>query len=173
MRTLPTERLTLEPQVAVHAEEMFEVLRDPAIYRYENDPPASLEWLRSRFARLETRRSADGREQWLNWVLRLRGSGLVGYVQATVRPDRSAAIAYVLGSTWWGRGLAQEAVRAMLPELTASYGVRDFHAILKRENLPSRRLLERLGFAVGSVDAHREHEVPRDEMLMQRIAGGA
>jgi RimJ/RimL family protein N-acetyltransferase len=163
----------LEPQLADHAEEMFEVLRDPALYRYENEPPASPEWLRGRFSRLETRRSTDGREQWLNWVLRLRGSGLVGYVQATVRPDGSAAIAYVLGSAWWGRGLAQEAVRAMLAELAANYCVRDFHAILKRDNQPSRRLLERLGFAVSSADAHRKHEVPEDEMLMERTPGDA
>jgi RimJ/RimL family protein N-acetyltransferase len=152
---------------------MFEVLLDPAIYRYENEPPASLEWLRSRFTRLETRRSPDGREQWLNWVVRLHGTRLVGYVQATLRPGGGAAIAYVLGSAWWGRGIAQEAVRAMLADLEGSYGVRDFHAILKRDNLPSRRLLERLGFEPGSPDAHREHDVPEDEMLMERRAGDA
>jgi hypothetical protein len=63
MRVLETGALTLEPQTAAHAEEMFRVLSDPAIYEYENDPPASLEWLRARFERLESRRSPDGREQ--------------------------------------------------------------------------------------------------------------
>ena len=41
----------LEPQVAAHAEAMFVVLSDPAIYAYENAPPESLEWLRKRFER--------------------------------------------------------------------------------------------------------------------------
>jgi [ribosomal protein S5]-alanine N-acetyltransferase len=78
MRELFSSRLRLEPQTAAHAEAMFAVLGDLAIYAYENEPPASLEWLRERFTKLETRRSADGREQWLNWVLRERGGGLIG-----------------------------------------------------------------------------------------------
>src|SRR5256885_15929378 len=60
MRVIETGRLTLEPQTAAHAEEMFAVLSDPAIYEYENEPPPSLEWLRSRFTKLESRRSPSG-----------------------------------------------------------------------------------------------------------------
>ena len=98
MRTVLTPRLCLEPQIAAHADEMFAVLSDPAIYEFENAPPASVEWLRQRFTRLETRRSADGSEHWLNWVVRLPSSGLVGYVQATVSAGGNAAIAYELAS---------------------------------------------------------------------------
>jgi RimJ/RimL family protein N-acetyltransferase len=119
MRVIDTGNLILEPQTAEHANEMFVVLSDPAIYEYENQPPPSLEWLRSRFTKLETRRSADGREQWLNWVIRLPTSELIGYVQATVRGDGHASIAYELSSTFWGRGLAFQAVGAMIAELSA------------------------------------------------------
>jgi hypothetical protein len=56
---------------------MFAVLCDPAIYEFENEPPPSVEWLRARFAKLESRRSPDGEEQWLNWVVRLPSSELV------------------------------------------------------------------------------------------------
>jgi len=106
MRVIDTARLTLEPQGAEHAEAMFAVLSDPKIYEYENEPPPSLEWLRKRYARLETRQSADGAQRWLNWVLRIRTSELIGYVQATLHPDNRAAIAYELSSAYWGRGLA-------------------------------------------------------------------
>ena len=41
MRILETAALTLEPLTARHADEMFAVLGDPAIYAYENEPPAS------------------------------------------------------------------------------------------------------------------------------------
>ena len=73
VRTIRCDGFTLEPQTAAHAEQMFVVLNDPAIYEYEDKPPPSLEleWLRERFARLESRRSGDGRQQWLNWVIRL------------------------------------------------------------------------------------------------------
>jgi len=34
MRVIETGNLTLEPQTAAHAEEMFAVLSDPSIYEY-------------------------------------------------------------------------------------------------------------------------------------------
>jgi ribosomal-protein-alanine N-acetyltransferase len=168
MRALRTPRLELEPQSALHAEAMFAVLSDAAIYEYENAPPTSLEWLRERFARLESRRSADGSEQWLNWVLRQHGGGLSGYVQATVRPDGRAFIAYELASAAWGRGLGSEAVAAMCDELSAQYGVHTLLAIFKRANHRSRRLLERLGFAAADAAILQGAELESDEDLMQR-----
>src|SRR5262249_37713055 len=168
MRVVETAGLTLEPQTALHAEAMFAVLSDPAIYEYENEPPRSLDWLRERFAKLESRRSADGRERWLNWVIRLPTSELIGYVQATVRADGCAAIAYELASAYWGRGLAHQAVQAMIGELVAHYDVRRLTAVLKRENGRSRRLLERLGFMLASAELHAAHGVEAGEILMLR-----
>lgn len=173
MRRLESNRLTLEPQVAAHAPAMFVVLSDPAIYRYENAPPPSEHWLSERFAKLESRRSADGGELWLNWVLRLQGRELIGYVQATVHADARAAIAYEMCSAHWGRGLACEAVTAMIGELGAGYGVRVLSATLKRENARSLRLLERLGFAAAPAAMRARLGVEPDELLMQRDIDGA
>jgi ribosomal-protein-alanine N-acetyltransferase len=159
MRELRADSLTLEPQLAVHADEMFAVLSDPAIYEYENKPPPSIEWMRERFGKLESRRSANGHEQWLNWVIRLPHSGLVGYVQATVRADGRAAIAYEMSSAYWGRGLARQAVQAMMTELVDHYGVHRMTAVLKRGNRRSLRLLERLGFTPASAEQCTEHGV--------------
>jgi len=124
MRIVLTPRLCLEPQIAAHAVEMFAVLSDPAIYEFENAPPASVEWLRQRFSRLETRRSPDGSEHWLNWVVRLPSSGLVGYVQATVSAGANAAIAYELSSRYWGMGLGREAVGVRRSSGDANVGQR-------------------------------------------------
>lgn len=168
MHVIHTGSLTLEPQTAAHAEEMFAVLTDPAIYEYENEPPPSLEWLRARFAKLESRMSPDGREQWLNWVIRLPTSELVGYVQATVRPNGRAAIAYELSSAYWGRGLARRAVQAMISELIEHYEIRSLSAVLKRENHRSMRLLERLGFSLASPSEHVKRQIEVGELLMHR-----
>ena len=173
MRIIETAGFTLEPQIAAHAEEMFVVLSDPAIYEYENQPPPSLEWLRTRFAKLETRLSADGREQWLNWVIRIPTSELIGYVQATVRPEGHAAIAYELSSAYWGRGLGRSAVKAMMAELVEHYKVRSLFAVLKRDNLRSMRLLEGLGFSLASPEQHVTHKAELGELLMCRECQGA
>jgi len=168
VRVLEASGLTLEPQTAAHADAMFDVLSDPAIYAFENAPPPSREWLRERFTRLESRRSVDGREQWLNWVIRLPTSELAGYVQATVKLDRSAGIAYELASAYWGRGLARSAVEAMIAELIDRYQVRRLTAVLKRDNYRSMRLLERLGFSAALPGQLALHELEPDEAMMYR-----
>jgi [ribosomal protein S5]-alanine N-acetyltransferase len=168
MNTLTAGSLVLEPQVAEHAQEMFVVLGDPAIYEYENEPPQSVEGLRERYADLETRLSPNGREQWLNWVIRLPDARLIGYVQATVHADGSASIAYELNSAYWGRGLARQAVQAMVSELIGHYGVVRLSAVLKQANQRSFRLLQRIGFTLATPDEHARAEVERDEFLMLR-----
>jgi ribosomal-protein-alanine N-acetyltransferase len=167
MRILLTHRLVLEPQRLVHADEMFVVLSDPALYRYENAPPASCDAVRRRFAKLESRLSPEGDETWLNWVVRLREGPLLGFVQATVTMQQRARIAYVFGSPYWGRGYAREATRAMLEELRSFYGITHCEAVFKRNNAPSRRLLVDLGFLSRSeAKEHEAEDLEDDEDAM-------
>lgn len=166
MQVIEARDLTLVPQTVAHAEEMFAVLSDPAMYEHENAPPPSVEWLRARFAKLESRHSPNGQEQWLNWVIQVPTSQLIGFVQATVRPNRSAAIAYELSSAFWGRGLGRQAAEAMIKELVQHYQVRVVTAVLKRENVRSLHLLERIGFSLASPELHVEYQVEPGEILM-------
>lgn len=169
MRPVPTPRLLLEPQLASHAPAMFALLSDPALYLHEDAPPESLAALARRYERLASRRSADGREHWLNWVLRQHSdAALVGYVQATVLADGRAWVAYVLGSGHWGRGLATEAVRAMLGELHERWAATQALAVFKRSNLRSQALLHRLGFTEAAADDPALAGVAADEALRQR-----
>ena len=159
MQTIITPALTLEPLLASHAEEMFALLSDDEIYRYlDYAAPASADYLRGVYQRLESRRSPDAREAWLNWVIRPLDQPLAGYVQATVEPDRSAYVAYVLGSRYWGHGYAHRAVQAMLDHLVSAYSVDRFLATVEADNQRSIRLLERLGFhpiASHELDGHQ------------------
>jgi Acetyltransferase (GNAT) domain len=101
-----------------------------ALYRHIGGEPLDEAGLRARFTRLETRRSPDGSYSWLNWIVRLCDTDqAVGYVQATVDSSSAATIAYVIGTAWQGRGLASEAVRAMVGELRAA-GVREVNATI-------------------------------------------
>lgn len=143
---LKTPRLVLARQTADHAEPMYALLTDPAIYEFENTPPVSVDALRERYRKLESGRSPDGAQLWLNWVVRVRGHGqLIGYVQATVLADARALIAYEFGSAWWGQGFAHESTACVIQELRSRYGVRAVGAVLKQANHRSRKLLARLG----------------------------
>lgn len=160
----------LEPQEASHAKEMFAVLSDPAIYEFENEPPQTEDWLRARFKLLESRRSVDGTEQWLNWVIRLPGGSLAGYVQATVLGNHSAYVAYELSSRHWRQGIGSSAVRSMLQELHGHYAVTDFIAVMKARNFRSKALLEKLGFYAASAEQQARYRDEPDELVMLQSA---
>jgi len=170
MRTLAAPPYVLEPQIAAHAHEMFTVLSDPAIYEFENAPPIDEEWLRKRFERLESRGSSDGTQQWLNWVIRLPGGRLAGYVQATVFQDGSAYVAYELNSHYWRQGIGSTSVRAVLQELHDQYGVATFIAVLKARNYRSEALLRKLGFVPASAEQTAQHRDESDELVLVNSA---
>ncbi len=153
MRALVGDGVTLEPQVAAHAAELFAAIGDPALYLYiDQAAPASEAALGERLGKLESRLSPDGIEHWLNWVVRNASGEVVGYVQATVYPTHEAEIAYVLGKTHWRRGYAYAACRAMIDELQMSYGVTCLIATLDPQNAASLALLEKLGLGLVSED---------------------
>lgn len=153
MRAIDVGALRLEPLTAAHAPEMFGVLSDPAIYEFENAPPASEAALARRYAIQERRSSEDGSEVWLNWVVQLPDGTLAGYVQATVLRTGVAFVAYELASRHWRQGIGSTAVAAMLGELAQRYGVETHLAVLKARNHRSQALLRKLGFVV--VDAQQ------------------
>ncbi len=160
MQALVTAQLLLEPLTVAHAYEMFDVLSDEAIYRHLDEAaPASVEHLRRVYDKREARRSPDGSEDWLNWVVRVPGGQLLGCVQATVFVPGSAWIAYVFSSRHWGRGHAHEATAGMLAHLAQAYGVRRYLATVEVDNERSIRLLERLGFARASPHEMAGHDL--------------
>lgn len=116
-RLIGTGRLDLLPLHVEHAEEMADVLSDPALHTFIGGTPDTPQALRSRYRRV-TAGSPDPAISWLNWVIRLRdASCLTGTIQATVGPSGSgpvAEIAWVVGTPWQGRGIATEAARGLV-----------------------------------------------------------
>jgi RimJ/RimL family protein N-acetyltransferase len=63
-------------------------------------------------------------------------------------PYGSVEVAYGVGAPWRGRGLGTEAVHGLVRWLAGVPGCDRLTAEVHESNLASRRLLERLGFAV-------------------------
>jgi RimJ/RimL family protein N-acetyltransferase len=82
----------------------------------ENGRPPSRDDLRARYERQSVGHSAEGTEEWHNWIVRRRPRAeAIGYVRATiVDAGGSADIAWLIGVPWQGRGFAAEAVRALV-----------------------------------------------------------
>jgi [ribosomal protein S5]-alanine N-acetyltransferase len=175
MQTLHTSRLVLEPLVVAHADALYPILCDPRQLEYlDQGAPASLEALRERYRKLESRRSADGSEHWFNWAIVLRegDADAIGFVQATVLDDHRAWIAYQVTTARWGQGIASEATRAMVEHLTAHYAVTQCLATVDQRNERSWRLLERLGFARADAAQAAAMDVQAGDWLYQRDMSG-
>jgi [ribosomal protein S5]-alanine N-acetyltransferase len=179
---LQTPRVRLEPRAARHAQDLFALLSDPSLYQFLDEaPPVSVEALAQRFARSESRRSPDGREHWLNWVVyahprnassaeaagRLEGQHAVGYVQATVdAATLEATLACVVGSKFWGQGHATDAVRQMVALVAESLGTQRFWWVAERANVASLALARRLGFAEVAANRFPQRPLTSTEVLM-------
>lgn len=166
MEPLVAGDLRLEPLTVAHADEMFDVLADPRIYRYLDDgPPPSREHLQAVYTRLEARFSPDGTQRWLNWIVRASSGAPLGVVQATLVAPRTAWVAYVLASRYWGQGHARSATRAMIDHLVARHGIAECLATVEDENARSIALLEALGFRPAKAVERAEHDLTATERL--------
>ena len=166
MKAIRTFRCDLEPQVEAHAPEMFKVLSDPAIYEFERVPPPSVERLAAGYRLRESRVSPDGREKWVNWVVRLPNAELAGYVQATVLESGVSYVAYEFASKHWRQGIGSASVGVMFEELAQAYGVHTFVAVLKSANYRSVGLLRRLAFGPGGAGDAEKYEAEQDAIVM-------
>lgn len=166
---LQTARLRLEPLRAAHADEMAPLLADRGLYSFTGGEPPALVELRDRYRRQETRRSPDGVERWLNWVLR-RGEDdvVMGFVQSTVSEDppapapATAVLAWVVGLRFQGAGYAREAAAAVL-EWLQDAGVRRFVAYIHPGHTASMGVARALGMA--PTDERVDGEVVWERLL--------
>ncbi|GIH60449.1 GNAT family N-acetyltransferase [Microbispora siamensis] len=146
METISAARLTLWPLTAQDADEMAEVLAGEELYAFIGGAAPTPAELRARYAALEARRSPDGRQEWLNWIIRRDTDGrAVGYVQATVMDGgRRAEVAWVVGTAWQGRRYASEAATALAEWLRAR-GVARIEAHIHPDHHASMTVANRIG----------------------------
>jgi RimJ/RimL family protein N-acetyltransferase len=153
-----TERLRLDPQTVEDAVEMSGVLSDPALYRFIGGSPPTIDDVLERFAKQAAGRSPDGTEEWRNWIIRRRADEVaVGTVQATIAHGvRAADVAWVIGTTWQGRGYATEAASALVAWLLERR-VRTVQANIHPDHAASEAVARRAGLVQTSrmVDGER------------------
>ncbi len=148
-KLIKTERLILLPLKANHAAEMFAGLSDVPSYDFTPDIPyQDVATLEERYRRLERRRSPDGQEAWLNWVISSAATReFLGYIQFTVRPlEQRALVAYFVFAAHRRQGIASEAIRASIAEVVAGFRLARVDAEIDTRNAASIALIETLGF---------------------------
>jgi len=136
--TLRTRRLVLRPARADDLDAFHAILSDPRATRYWSTPPhetreQSLAWLTA-MVRSPPELAAD-------FVVEFEGRvvGKAGFY-------RLPEIGFILSPDVWGRGMAREAVAAVIDHVFAERGLTELTADVDPRNEASIRVLEGAGF---------------------------
>ena len=169
-RRLATPRLELTALRVDDAEAMVDVLNDVDLYSFTGGGPPDLTELRARY-RAQVEGPQDGRETWLNWIVRLAANGSeIGFVQSTV-VGATASVAWLVSTTRQGQGFATESASAVCRWLI-SQGIAELNASIHPEHHASMRVAAKLGMVqTGQVDDDGEYLWRMDGAARRPIGG--
>jgi ribosomal-protein-alanine N-acetyltransferase len=144
---LTTERLTLRPFTHADASPLFRIFSDDEVVRFWSvgawtDIAQAEKMIEE--AMLAYREGGLSR-----YAIVLRDTdALIGIcnLRGFFEQNRRCELGYALGSAWWGRGYAFEALEALLGHAFSRLDMNRIEADIDPRNDASARLLERLGF---------------------------
>jgi RimJ/RimL family protein N-acetyltransferase len=144
---LQTPRLRLRTITRSDIDAIYRLHADPRAMRYWSfpawtDPQQALDWFEQR------RHYAEREESWPWGLSLIDADELIGIVTlfAVNRMQRRAEVGYQLHPSCWGRGYAQEALRAALAYGFDALELNRVEADIDPRNQASCRLVERVGF---------------------------
>ena len=158
--TLMTDRLILRGFQVDDAADLFAFRSDPEEQKFNSQPMKDLD---ESVTLIDEIRQAYARQSAVHWAVALaetgRVIGLFG-LGAWERYHRRAEVGYDLAADYWGRGLATEALAAILSFGFQEMQLNRVEAQTIVDNLASVRLLLRLGFRQEGV--RREYSWEED-----------
>jgi RimJ/RimL family protein N-acetyltransferase len=148
MPILETPRLILRELVPEDCEALARILSDPETMRHYPAPldrKAVEQWI----ARNRSRYATDGHGLW-GMVLKSHGQliGDCGLIRQEVEGETLVEIGYHVRRDLWGRGLAPEAAAACRDYGFGRLKVGRLISLIRPENLPSRRVAEKIGLTL-------------------------
>jgi RimJ/RimL family protein N-acetyltransferase len=159
-RWLPTDR---EPFAALNA--------DPRVARYLGGP-LSREESDALVARIETHFDQRG---FGLWAVEIRGgASFAGYIGLAVPRFEAhftpcVEIGWRLSAEHWGQGYATEGARAALAFGFESLGLEEIVSFTVPANLPSRRVMEKIGMTHDPADDFDHPFLPEEHPLRRHI----
>jgi RimJ/RimL family protein N-acetyltransferase len=158
-----TARLVMRRPTLADVPALFAFLGDAEAMRYTH-LDRSLRQCRRRLAAHERRRRRDG---YAPWTIVTKADGRIigwgGLYQDPFDPGWGVEVGYSFHPAAWGQGYATELTATCTEIADHVLGLPEIVAFAHRENLASRRVLEKAGFEVARF-------VPEMERLLYRRA---
>lgn len=150
---LETERLILREWEAEDVDALFAIVSDADVMRFiENGQPwTDIERVREWIGRLQLSYRTRGYSRWA--VVEKDGGRAIGSSGFAKLPwSGEIDFGYLLSRDAWGRGYATEMGRAALRHGFERFGFAEVTASVAPEHVPSRRVLEKLGFVYRGME---------------------
>lgn len=142
-----TPRLVVEHLRAAHVEPLCDIWCDPAVTKFMGGARLREQVRQSLHEELALP------ETYTLWpVVERTGGKVVGHCGLLEKEQdgrKDIELAYVIGSGYQRRGFGFEASRAIAEYGFARFNLDRLVALIEPENVPSRRLAEKLGFVAG------------------------
>lgn len=149
---LETTRLILKPFIAEHAENVYEMAKDYAIYQstlnipHPYEPHMALEWIQTH----EKNHEETGMVTLGAFIK--ESNTLVGAFSLGVLPKtKSAEIGYWVGEKYWNKGYASEAAKALVDYGFAQLNLNRIYGRYLTFNPASRKVMEKTGFVFEGI----------------------
>ena len=159
-RTIVTDRLVLRPFSLADADTVLQYLGDLGVSKWLSRVPHP-------FTRADLRlMNEDGSERWPDLAAITEDGQIVGAVGS------SDHLGYWLGRPFWARGIAGEAVGAMVEHLFSVQARRRIQSCYFEGNVASARILQKLGFRETGRDIQhcqaRGEKIPNVHMALAK-----
>jgi len=163
MFRLSTKRLTLRPLVLQDASEFFMYRSNEKANQFQGWIPKKPQDAKD-FIQYRTNPTLNIPDTWTQLaIVHTRTQEMVGDIGIYFRPDRhfEVKLGYTLSAEHQKKGYATEALEALIKYLHQHLGKSRFIALIAPGNIPSIRLVKRLGFI--QVDIEKESELTEEE----------
>lgn len=162
--TIQTPRLILSPLKDSDAQDIFEIFSDKKVMQFYDLLP--FETLERAKEQVQFFTNGYAQKQMIRWGIRFKeNSKLIGTCGffAFNEDAEKAELGYELNSSYQGKGIMTEAISEALVFLFRQTTVNRVEAYVEPENIPSQKLLEKLGFTKeGTL---RQYERCRGELI--------
>ena len=145
---LETERLVLREMNEQDEDDLFRLRADPLTHAITDSAPDETQ--EQTKAYIEKMREGIAQNRWMIWAMQHKASGRVIGTLGIWNIDeqkQTAELSNALSPDHQGKGYMQEALARAIEYVFLQMGLTALEAYTEEENLPSRNLLVRLGFA--------------------------
>ncbi|MEH7177576.1 GNAT family N-acetyltransferase [Neobacillus vireti] len=171
---IETERLILREVTVADAKNMLTYLSDDTVMKHmglvpfqtDDEVLDEISWYQSIY------REGTG----IRWGITLKDSneviGSCGFLNMLSKHHR-ADVGYELSKEYWGKGIANEALAAVVKYGFQHYQLERIQALIEPDNFPSQKLVERLGFRKEGLLRHYEFTCGKfDDLIMYSFLKG-